>query len=206
MEVEVYVNGAVSEKYRTYGAPMEWHSLFIAQALQRYIEESKFENLEWVHIEIFEACLQQPFDEDEIEKWLEIFSALKRYFFVSLCDRDFSTNTIEILKKFFCHPSMQLRMIDECRDIFIRTLTLLYQPDCEQECMDNMRDFLEFLHECDESSYELKSFVYEVIKYFAEQKKKAYQLSNLIDLMNRVVELRRGEIFMPSETQSEAAS
>ena len=41
----------------------------------------------------------------------------------------------------------------------------------------------------------MKDFVYRAIKNFAEQNKKAYQNSNLIDLMNKVVEIRRGEIF-----------
>jgi hypothetical protein len=41
-EEEVYVSGSNTEKYRTYGAPHEWNSLYI---------------LEWPHIEIFEACL-----------------------------------------------------------------------------------------------------------------------------------------------------
>ena len=58
-------------------------------------------------------------------------------------------------------------------------LRLLYQPDTEQECKDNARDFLEELHdgstECigDEaygkSTDELRSFVYDAIKAFAEQ-------------------------------------
>lgn len=29
-EEEVYVSGANTEKYRTYGAPLEWNSLFIS--------------------------------------------------------------------------------------------------------------------------------------------------------------------------------
>ena len=29
-EEEVYVSGANTEKYRTYGAPVEWNSLFVA--------------------------------------------------------------------------------------------------------------------------------------------------------------------------------
>ena len=36
-EEEVYVSGPNTEKYRTYGAPHEWNSLYIAQALERYI-------------------------------------------------------------------------------------------------------------------------------------------------------------------------
>ena len=56
-EEEVYVAGPNTEKYRTYGAPHEWNSLFIAQALEKYIIEHNLENLEQPHIEIFEACL-----------------------------------------------------------------------------------------------------------------------------------------------------
>jgi hypothetical protein len=57
MEEEVYVSGANTEKYRTYGAPHEWNSLNVAQALEQYVQQNKLENLEWAHIEIFNACL-----------------------------------------------------------------------------------------------------------------------------------------------------
>lgn len=69
-----------------------------------------------------------------------------------------------------------------------------------------MREFLEFLHDYDDSTPlldesktisqgGLKEFVYNAIKYFAEQNQKAYQSSNLINLMNKVVDQRRGDIF-----------
>ena len=67
----------------------------------------KLDNLEWAHIEIFQACLQQDFKEEELSQWLEIFARMKNYFFISLCYRDFSNTSIEILKKFFCHALMQ---------------------------------------------------------------------------------------------------
>jgi hypothetical protein len=54
---------------------------------------------------------------------------------------------------------------------------------------------LEFLHDNDDSTQDLKDFVYNSIKNFAEQNQKSYQQSNLIELMNKVVEARRGEIF-----------
>ncbi len=85
-------------------------------------------------------------------------------------------------------------------DIFIKTLQLLYQPDCDLDCKQNVREFLEFLHETEEGAspealIALKDFVYNAIKNFAQQNQKAYQTSNLIELMNKVVETRRGEIF-----------
>ena len=46
-EEEVYVSGANTEKYRTYGAPQEWNSLLIASALKDTILEQQLENLDW---------------------------------------------------------------------------------------------------------------------------------------------------------------
>ena len=73
-------------------------------------------------------------------------------------------------------------------DIFIKTLHLLYQPDCDNDCKQNVREFLEFLHDFETQDHHLKDFVYNAIKNFAEQNQKFYQSSNLIDLMNKVVE------------------
>jgi hypothetical protein len=169
--------------------------------------KNNLENLEWSHIEIFDACLQQDFKEDELDQWLALFSSLKNYFYISLCYRDFSLTSIEILKKFFTHHTggqMQATVMRESLEIFIKTLQLLYQPDCDPDCKENVREFLEFLHDFDESEEgALREFVYSTVKHFAEQNKKAYQSSNLIDLMNKVVDLRRGEIFEEIVPQSQ---
>ena len=76
-EEEVYVSGSNTEKYRTFGAPEEWNSLFIAQSLERFIIDNQLDNLEWAHIEIFEACLHLDFKEEELEQWLKIFASTK---------------------------------------------------------------------------------------------------------------------------------
>jgi hypothetical protein len=111
-EEEVYVSGANTEKYRTFGAPLEWNSLYIAQALEKHVIQNNLENLEWAHIEIFDACLQQEFKEEEYDQWLSLFSSLKNYFFISLCYRDYSLTSIEILKKFFCNSIMEKKVIN----------------------------------------------------------------------------------------------
>lgn len=194
-EEEVYVSGSATEKYRTFGAPLEWNPLFVAQSLEKHIKDSKLEILEWPHIEIFEACLQQEFYEEDVDKWLEIFSSLKSFFFISLCYRDFSSTTIEILKKIYSNAGMQQKFIEESKSIFVKTMKLIYQPDVEYECQQNVKEFLEYLHTCDNSSPALKKMVYDVIKYFADHNKKAFQKSNLIDLTVNVVDEKRGNIF-----------
>ena len=45
-EEEVLVSGAMTEKYRTYGAPLEWNPLFIATSLEKYVKENSLENLD----------------------------------------------------------------------------------------------------------------------------------------------------------------
>jgi len=195
IEEEVYVSGCATDKYRTYGAPLEWNPVYIAQSLEKHIKESGIEILEWPHIEIYEACLQQEFYEEDVEKWLEIFSSLKKYFFISLCYREFSSTTIEILKKIYTNQQMQETFIKESKSIFVKIMKLIYQPDVEVECQQNVKEFLEYLHSCEESTPALKKMVYDVIKYFAEHNKNAFQSSNLIDLTVNVVDIKRGTIF-----------
>lgn len=65
-EEEVYA-GANTEKYRTYGAPQEWNSLYIASSLEKTIVQNDLQQLEWPHIEIFEACIQIDFKPEELE-------------------------------------------------------------------------------------------------------------------------------------------
>ena len=120
---------------------------------------------------------------------------MKSYFFIALLDRDFCLTSIEILKKIYVTPSLQAAFIKESRETFYKTLKLLYQPDVEQECKDNVKEFLEHLHTCPESTDELKKMVYEVIKEFARKNTVKFQESNLIDLTCNVVFEKRGDIF-----------
>jgi len=45
-EEEVLVSGAMTDKYKTYGAPLEWHPQCIATSLEKYIRENQLENLD----------------------------------------------------------------------------------------------------------------------------------------------------------------
>ena len=103
---------------------------------------------------------------------------MKNHFLVALCYRSFSLPAIRVLKKFFIHPDLQQKSIDECQEIFIRTLSLIYLPDTDEDCKENLREFLELLHEGGDNgehqTRSLREFVYKVIKEFAEENQKAY--------------------------------
>lgn len=119
----------------------------ISMALKETILDLQLENLEWSHIEIFDACVKTGFKDNELDSWLHILNKMKNHFLISLCYRDYSLTTIKILKRFFFHKRLQSDVIRECTDIFIKTLALLYQPDTDGECKENMREFLEHLHD-----------------------------------------------------------
>ena len=201
-EDDAYVLGVYTQKYRTFGAPLEWYSLYIASELESFIRSKELKFLEQVHIQVFEACLVQEFSLDGINEWLEIFQNLKRYFFIALCDRELCYPSIQILKKFFCHPNMQSFVLENTKDVFIKTLILMYNPDRDQECKERNKEFLEFLHDFDPQNNSLRDFVYTIIKNFASLSKKAYEDCNLITLMNRIVEERRGDIFPSTDRKS----
>ena len=77
-----------------------------------------------------------------------------------------------------------------------------------EQCKENCKEFLETLHEADDEDMMatecLKEFVYRVIKAFAKENSEAYLQSNLIELMNHVVEKRRQEIFAPEAKEKES--
>ena len=80
--------------------------LFNIKELEKYIKLSKSSIYKMVmrrEIPFIKATGTLLFNQDEIDQWLVIFSSLKNYLFISLCYRDFSNTSIEILKKFFCH-------------------------------------------------------------------------------------------------------
>ena len=173
----------------------------VASELESFIRSNDLKFLEQVHIQVFEACLVQEFGDVDIDEWLKIFQNLKRYFFIALCDRELCFASIQILKKFFCHPKMQAFVLENTKEVFVKTLTLLYNPDRDQECRERNREFLEFLHDFDEANVGLREFVYTIVKSFASIARKAYETSNLILLMNRIVEERRGDIFHAEESE-----
>lgn len=119
------------------------------------------------------------FREEDLDSWLEILKKMKKHFLISLCFREYSLTTIRILKKFFFHPTLQQDVIKETSEIFQKTLQLLYQPDRDIECKENVRELLEALHEGlgddeHQSTPELREFVYTIVKAFAKENNGAY--------------------------------
>ena len=64
---------------------------------------------------------------------------IKNYIFISLCDKEFSETAIEILETFtWKFKEIRESCLDESLEIMIKTLNLLYKPDIEEECKENV--------------------------------------------------------------------
>lgn len=94
--------------------------------MQKTVLSEGLEVLDQSHIEIFDAAIQQPFKEQDLNDWLEIMIQMKSHFLISLCYRDFSETAIRILQKFMFHPDLQEKVLPDSQKILIKTLSLIY--------------------------------------------------------------------------------
>jgi len=151
---QAYVAGASAGKYLSFSSYQYWDQTKIIQSLEKIILVNDMENLEWPHLEVFKAAcrLDTALSKDEhlkdhASEWIRIFKSLKNYIFISLCDRDFSDTAIEILETFtWKFREVRDQCLDESLEIMIKTLQLLYQPDIEGECKDNIQRYLRSLY------------------------------------------------------------
>lgn len=191
---------------------MHWDQTKIIQSLEKFILENQMDELEWPHLEVFKAATRldvMNMDkmvklEESASEWVRIFKSLKAYIFLALKEREYSEAAIDILEMFTARfGKIREECLDESLEIMIKSLQFLYQPDIEVECKDNIQKYLEGLYFGRANSIDSegeglqrqKDFVYNAIKNFAELNQKSYQSSNLIGLMNEIVQDRRGEIF-----------
>ena len=122
--------------------------------MEKIILADKRENLEAPHLEVFKAaCRIDPSSErddklkDHASEWIRIFKSLKDYIFISLCERESSDTAIEILETFtWRFEEVRDACLDESLEIMVKTLRLLYQPDIDDDCKENIQRYLEGLY------------------------------------------------------------
>jgi len=182
-----------SFKYKLTGAPLIWNAVGIAEALESYVAERNLTGFDRVHAEIFERCLVQPLQASDAQTWLRIYESLKWHVFVGLCEGDLAQLCSEIVKRFFTYEEIQEEILENSKHIFYKTLTLLYHPDRNILCKENMLDFFEFL--LNYGSNRFKEYIYGIIKEFSEKNKTQFLTSNLVGFMNELARQRREELF-----------
>jgi len=145
-----YVAGSNAGKYLAFSSYQYWDQTKIIQSLEKIILANDWENLEWPHLEVFKAGCRIDNSNNLVEyasEWVRIFKSLKNYVFIATLDRDMSDTAIEILETFTSNfTEIRAECLEESLEMMIRTLQLIFLPDIDPECKENIKNYLQALY------------------------------------------------------------
>ena len=190
-----YTMNCFTERYKICGTPYFWNQLVIAGIFRDYVIEN-LERFESTHLLILHSIIiHQDFDEEQSKSWILLYNDLKKYLFVSLCEKQFSNVALSILNKIFSFGKILKELLESTFDLFISTMKIIYGDEIMDEPHENMKTLLTFISEIKSENNDCKGYVYKLIKTFAIQNDKKYLKSNLLPLMNSISNEKRGKIF-----------
>lgn len=195
LEEYEYTMNCFTERYKICGTPYFWNQLVIAGIFRDYVIEN-LERFESTHLLILHSIIiHQDFNEEESNNWILLYNDLKKYLFVSLCEKQFSNVALGILNKIFSFGKILKELLDSTFDLFISTMKIIYGDEIMDEPHENMKNLLTTISEIKSENNDCKGYVYKLIKTFAIQNDKKYLKSNLLPLMNSISNEKRGNIF-----------
>jgi hypothetical protein len=106
--------------------------VILAKSLIDIVIQNQFESFEKEHVDILMVCCGDPNDfcnTHQNENWLRLFQKMKEYLLVSICDFEICDQTFHILHNFLTADQLKFQIYDESRDIFIRSIGILYSED-----------------------------------------------------------------------------
>jgi hypothetical protein len=104
--------GNSAENYRVKNNSELLDRVSIARALADYLIENEFEVMEEVHIELLSFSIDQGMESKNHQSWLMIFSKLKEYLFIAICDKDLNSQAIDILHCFFTTEQLKFQIYE----------------------------------------------------------------------------------------------
>jgi len=195
LEEYEYTMNCFTERYKICGTPYFWNQLVIAGIFRDYVIEN-LERFENTHLLILHSIIiNQEFNEEESKSWILLYNDLKKYLFVSLCEKQFSNRALSILNKIFSFGKILKELLESTFDLFISTMKIIYGDEVMDKPHENMKTLLTFISEIKSENNDCKGYVYKLIKTFAIQNDKKYLKSNLLPLMNSISNEKRGKIF-----------
>ena len=106
-----------TERYKICGTPYFWNQLVIAGIFRDYVIEN-LERFESTHLLILHSIIiHQDFNEEESNNWILLYNDLKKYLFVSLCEKQFSNVALGILNKIFSFGKILKELLDSTFDL-----------------------------------------------------------------------------------------
>ena len=131
--------------------------------------------IESTHLLIFHSIIiYQEFNGEKSNNWILLYNDLKKYLFVSLCEKQFSNIALSILKKIFSFWKILKELLESTFDLFISTMKIIYRDEVMDEPHENMKTLLAFISEIKSENNDCKGYVYRLIKTFSIQNDKKY--------------------------------
>lgn len=182
---EIYFSlGNNSDIYMVKSNPQYLDKLIMLRSLADFIIENELESLEAIHIDMISLFTEQEMDSKQHEVWFRIFSKLKEYLFVAICDQDLYSTALKILLKFFSTEQLKFQIYEESQKIFPKTLQVLYSGEAEV-CKETFKKFVEDIYEANEDPA-LNNFLKSVVLEFKEHYANEFQQSNLVLLASKM--------------------
>ena len=101
-------------------------------------------------MQVFAVCCgnkQELENSAVMDSWLKVFSKLKNYLLVSICEPELCADSLAILHNFLTADSLKYHIYSEIKDVFVKSLELLYREDVERDidvspCRDLLKQYL----------------------------------------------------------------
>lgn len=115
---------------------------------------------------------------------------MKDYLLVSICDQELCSQGLAILHNFLTADALKFQVYEESRDIFLKSLELLYQGD-SNHCKTKFKEYImtkvlgRNIGDAATASIDnsLKKFFKGIIQKFSEEQSVLYQQSNITDVL-----------------------
>ena len=196
LEEYYIVLSTTSFRYRLAGAPLVWSSAGLAEALDLFVKQASdgmpLECFEAKHIQILFGCLEQEIEEAKLDTWLEIYKDLQKYVFIALTDASICGVAASIIKKFFGNRKLCEKILPITKDLFLKIVVNIYQPDINEIAKRNLLELFRYLVE---QGDHFKEYVYHIVRQYSEQYKAPFLKSNLVEFTNEIARNRRIHMF-----------
>ena len=182
--------GSVSFNYKLKSDLSNFDMILLANSLIDTIIGNEYESLEREHMQVFNICCGNKTELEStavMDSWLKVFSKLKPYLLVSICDPLICQDSLTILHNFLTADSLKYHIYSEIKDVYVRSLELLYKGEAEP-CKEALREYLlsEVIPRTQDTDNALKKFYKSVLTKMQEEHSPEFASSNLVDILEKL--------------------
>ena len=119
----------------------------MANAMIDLIISHGYDSLLKEHMQIFMLCCGKNVDKTlnnttNTDNWFKIFSKLKDFLLVSICDEELACDALFILHNFLTSPALKFLVYEESKDSLMKSVELLYDGESDI-CKQYFKEYLD---------------------------------------------------------------